>query len=38
MISVDSHQCETVGLGWWWVQCSRGPAGMAFSFCPRSDL
>ena len=37
-----------VGMGWVWglkchphgspVQCSRGRAGMGFSFCPRGDL
>ena len=29
---------EAVGMGWGWVQCSRGRAGMGFSFCPRADL
>jgi len=38
MLSVDIHKCETVGMGCGWVQCSRGRAGMGFSFCPRGDL
>ena len=29
---------EAVGMGWGWVLCSRGWAGMGFSFCPRADL
>ena len=29
---------QIVGMGWGWIQCARGRAGMGFSFYPRTDL
>ena len=31
-------ETDAVGIGLGWVQCSRGRAGMGFSFCSRADL